>query len=103
MADVEDVGHYMQATGRMRERAEAAEARAAELEAENQQLREFAFGPAPEWEVANTGLKHRVRELEFAETRIGDLEVALNDMELHDDTGDPFDQGYMRAVREMQA
>lgn len=27
----------------------------------------------------------------------------LEEMELHDDTGDPYDAGYMRAVREMQA
>lgn len=31
---------------------------------ENERLRAFAFGDAPEWERANASLKHRVRELE---------------------------------------
>lgn len=35
-----------------------------ELEAENLELRNFAFGDAPEWKKANSTLKHRVRELE---------------------------------------
>jgi hypothetical protein len=41
------------------------------LEAENERLQEFLLGPAPEWEQANTTLKHRVREVEgqLADTR----------------------------------
>lgn len=38
----------------------------AKLRRENERLREFAFGGAPEWERANCTLKHRVRELEGA-------------------------------------
>lgn len=36
-------------------------------------------------------------------TKVRDLATKLEEMELHDDTGDPYDMGYMRAVREMQA
>jgi cell division protein FtsB len=44
-----------------------------EVVEENERLRAFAFGDAPEWEKANATLKHRVRELEaeVAELRGG--------------------------------
>jgi hypothetical protein len=40
------------------------EAEIEQLRAENERLRAFAFGDAPDWKRANATLKHRVRELE---------------------------------------
>lgn len=44
-------------------------ARITELEAENERLRAFAFGAAPEWVRANATLKHCVRERETERDR----------------------------------
>lgn len=64
---VRETGHTVsmsrKETGKLR-LGGAVMARAHALRAENERLRAFAFGDAPEWEKANATLKHRVRELE---------------------------------------
>ena len=76
--ELEDENQHIEDALRVALRAVFADATEVErLREENERLRAFAFGPAPEWEQANATLKHEARGLRAEVER---LREALMDL-----------------------
>jgi hypothetical protein len=81
----------------------AAEHRVRELEREREELEGQLEGTQEERSVWEARSFEAIGRAESAEALLANARTALEEMRLHDDTGDPRDVGYMAAVNEFAA